>query len=144
MVLEHLPDPVAALANMAQSLKRGGLLILGVPNLWSLKGLLTKLTPHWFHVWAYRHIVGSREAGKPGRAPFRTYFRYDIAPNRLRAHASAHGLEQIHSVTYDPGIVPLPGALRSVWAAVAATGRVVTFGNWNPAASDYAVVFRRA
>jgi SAM-dependent methyltransferase len=144
MVLEHLPDPVAALANMARSLRPGGLLVIGVPNLWSLKGIVTKITPHRFHVWAYRRIVGDPNAGKPGRAPFRTYFRYDISPRRLTARARAQRLEQIYAVRYDPGIVPLPGALRSLWASLAGAARVATFGKWNPAESDYAVVFRKS
>ena len=31
---------------------------LGVPNVASPKGLLTKFTPHRFHIWVYRRILG--------------------------------------------------------------------------------------
>jgi SAM-dependent methyltransferase len=49
MVLEHLADPEAALRHMFQSVKSGGLVLLGFPHLMSFKGLVTKITPYWIH-----------------------------------------------------------------------------------------------
>jgi hypothetical protein len=69
--------------------------------------------------------------------------RLDISPGRLAERARSQRLEEIYSVRYDPGIAPLPGLLRSLWASAAAVGRWITRGRWNPAASDYAVVFRK-
>ncbi len=141
-VLEHLANPRAALANMARALRPGGLLIIGVPNLWSLKGLITKLTPHRFHVWAYRHVWGYRDAGTPAFGPFRTHLRRDIAPNRLVRIARGENLERIYASTYgiDPG---LPRPLHAVWSALAAIGRIATLGGWNSAAGEHVAVFRK-
>ena len=58
-VLEHVRRPEAALRNMARSLSPGGLLVLSVPRLWSIKGIEgARLTPHRFHIWAYRNLLG--------------------------------------------------------------------------------------
>jgi SAM-dependent methyltransferase len=142
-VLEHLPNPRSALANMAQALRPGGLLIVGIPNLWSLKGLVTKLTPHRFHVWVYRRILGKRHAGKPGFGPYRTYLRRDVAPDRLRRLARAEGLERVYASTYEIDLgLPRPAAV--LWSLATRAGRIVTLGAWNPAASDHAAVFRKA
>jgi ubiquinone/menaquinone biosynthesis C-methylase UbiE len=57
MVLEHLPRPRQALVNMFRAAKPGGIVILGFPNLASIKGLVTKFTPFWFHNVLYRSTV---------------------------------------------------------------------------------------
>lgn len=45
MVLEHLLLPRAALANMFRATKPGGIVVLGIPNVASIKGMITKFTP---------------------------------------------------------------------------------------------------
>src|SRR5882757_3003659 len=49
-VIEHLPDAKAALERFCESLKQGGLILVGAPNPKSLSGVVTKYSPHWFHV----------------------------------------------------------------------------------------------
>ena len=50
-VIEHVPDVEAALLGFCQSLKQNGLILIGAPNPRSLSGVVTKYSPHWFHVW---------------------------------------------------------------------------------------------
>jgi SAM-dependent methyltransferase len=88
-VLEHLDRPELALANYANALKPGGLMVLVLPNVMSVKGLVTKLTPYRFHAWAYRALLGRRvEDG----GPFPTTLRLAISPAGLRRFAHDHGL----------------------------------------------------
>jgi hypothetical protein len=47
-VIEHLPEPTKALDRLIAALNLGGGLVLAFPNLWSLKGLVTKFTPSSF------------------------------------------------------------------------------------------------
>jgi len=84
MVLEHLPRPNDALLNMFAALKPKGLLILGFPNLLSIKGLVTKFTPFWFHETFYKFM-------KYKSRHFPTYLRTAILPGRLMRFAEENG-----------------------------------------------------
>lgn len=92
-VLEHLRKPQLALANFARAVKPGGFVFLASPNVLTLRGLLTKFTPHFVHVWYYRYWVGHADAGKPGTWPFKSYHRFVIAPPVLKRLAERNGLE---------------------------------------------------
>ena len=64
-VLEHLKDPEAALVRFAAATKPGGLIVLKIPNLHSLKGQLTKLLPHGFHVkWYHTRAPVHQSCGR--------------------------------------------------------------------------------
>jgi 2-polyprenyl-3-methyl-5-hydroxy-6-metoxy-1,4-benzoquinol methylase len=52
-VLEHVPDPVEALAKAREILRPGGLLVLAVPNFESLQARFSGR--HWFHLDVPRH-----------------------------------------------------------------------------------------
>ena len=53
-VLEHLPDPVAALRRVARALKPDGLLLLGVPNFDSIEARI--FGRRWYSLDAPRHL----------------------------------------------------------------------------------------
>jgi SAM-dependent methyltransferase len=91
-VLEHLPQPERALDNFRRATSPGGLIVLKLPNVLSAKGLVTKFTPHGFHVWVYRRLLHYPNAGKEGYTPFRTFLRWSTAPHGLVAYARRHGL----------------------------------------------------
>src|SRR4029077_8152829 len=59
-VLEHLPFPEKAIANMSRSLKPGGYLLIAGPEPYSYKGLVAKYTPH-----SMRHIIFKLVTGRP-------------------------------------------------------------------------------
>jgi SAM-dependent methyltransferase len=92
-VLEHVPRPADAVRNLATALSPGGVLALALPNVLSLKGLITKFTPHAVHVLAMRHIFGHPNAGAPGHAPFPTFLRLAGAPRALAGLVAECGLE---------------------------------------------------
>jgi SAM-dependent methyltransferase len=92
-VLEHLEDPRAALDNLFSACRPGGMIMLGFPNLLSLKGCVTKFTPHAFHVWFYRHVFGVKDAGTNDVAPFPTPFRLSIAPPAIKQFARTRRAE---------------------------------------------------
>ena len=60
-VLEHVDEADVVLENFARWLKPGGLLIVRVPDPHSVRGFVTRITPHWFHsntrFW-YRNDLG--------------------------------------------------------------------------------------
>lgn len=84
-VLEHLDRPRQALDNIFKTVSQDGVVVLGFPNVLSIKGLVTKFTPYWFHVWFYKHIM------KYDFVPFPTYLRSDIIPERVVQFGKRNG-----------------------------------------------------
>jgi SAM-dependent methyltransferase len=100
-VIEHVPDVEAALLGFCQAIKPNGLVLIGAPNPRSLSGVVTKYSPHWFHVWFYRYVRGDRKAGLPGQAPFPTHFHPLVTLHNLEAFARKHGLQVIYKKEYE-------------------------------------------
>jgi SAM-dependent methyltransferase len=146
-VIEHLADVEAALEGFCASLKRGGLILIGAPNPNSLSGVVTKHSPHWFHVWFYRHVRGDRNAGRPGHAPFPTLFHPLVTPSRLAAFATARGLEVIYQREYESPRFPEIRAKHPLLAALldkaaAVLNRLVP-GKADVRHGDYHVILRK-
>ena len=83
-VLEHIDGAEKVLDNFNRWLKHSGILILKIPDRDSIFGLITRLTPFWFHVIYKKIIMGHQDAGKPGYGPFPTY--YDKVVSRKGIH----------------------------------------------------------
>ncbi len=83
-VLEHIKDAGVALHNFSKWIKPGGLLILKIPDPHSVRGFLTRVTPHWFHIFYCKYIARFPNAGKLGHGPYVTY--YDPIVSRMGIH----------------------------------------------------------
>ena len=146
-VIEHLPDVEAALAGFCQSLKPGGLILIGAPNPKSLSGVVTKYSPHWFHVWFYRHVRGEKQAGQPGHPPFPTFFHPLVALSKLETFAKRQGLRMIYRREYESPRYPEMRARKPVLAAVLdAVAAVMNFlvpGKVDVRHGDYHVILRK-
>ena len=146
-VIEHLSSVDQAIKQFYRALAPGGLLFIGAPNPESLFGLVTKYTPHWFHVWVYRVILRYKNAGRPGQGPFRTIYHPLVSPKALSEFCSQLGFEVIYlnqyvSSTYTrvKETSPIIGAMLN--ATVSLTN-VLTFGRRNLAYGDYHVVLEK-
>jgi SAM-dependent methyltransferase len=73
-VLEHIPRADLALANFVKWLKPGGVLILRLPDPASARAFLARVLPYRLHVWYFRFVYGDKNAGKPGHAPYPTFY----------------------------------------------------------------------
>jgi 2-polyprenyl-3-methyl-5-hydroxy-6-metoxy-1,4-benzoquinol methylase len=146
-VIEHLPDVEAALSLFCESLKRGGLILIGAPNPKSLSGVVTKYSPHWFHVWFYRHVRGDAKAGLPGEAPFPTFFHPLVTLSRLEAFAASHGLQTIYRKEYESPRYPEMRSRKPWFAALidaaAAAMNLLLPGNTDVRHGDYHVILRK-
>ncbi len=100
-VLEHLEDPKLVLNNLLPSLKSDGILILSFPNIRSLQGMIVGHTPHFFHVFVYKYILGREFAGQPGHAPFPTVHHKDVAPDRLLEWGKNRDLSALYFAPYE-------------------------------------------
>jgi SAM-dependent methyltransferase len=147
-VIEHLADVEAALLGFCQSLKQGGLILIGAPNPKSLSGVVTRYSPHWFHVWFYRYVRGEKQAGQPGQPPFPTYFHPLVTLSNLENFASTHGLETIYRKQYESPRYPEIRTRKPVFAALLDTvARITNFllpGNVDVRHGDYHVILRKS
>lgn len=132
-VLEHLENPKMAMENFVKASKKGGIIIIAVPNMQSLKGLVTKFTPHWFHVFFYKHILNKPNAGEPGNAPFPAFLKYEMSPSYLQKFAKGHQLEIAFMETYDA----LPRMIREqrryllfIYRSLAFLLKILTLGKY--------------
>jgi SAM-dependent methyltransferase len=146
-VIEHLADVEAALLGFCESLKQGGLILIGAPNPTSLSGVVTKYSPHWFHVWFYRHVRGDRHAGEPGQAPFPTFFHPLVSLSKLEAFARGHGLQVTYKREYESPRFPEMRARKPVLAAlldaVAVVANLFLPGKPDVRRGDYHVILRK-
>jgi len=146
-VLEHLSDPGRALRNFVTALGPGGVIVLALPNVWSVKALLTKLTPYRFHAWALRRFFGSPNAGKPGYDPFPTFLRLSIAPKALDTFARDNGLLIDYVSIFEH---PRHRMLRErfglrgrSWEVIRTVVRTATFGRVSADQTDCILVLKK-
>jgi SAM-dependent methyltransferase len=95
-VLEHASQPERALKNFLYSVKEGGIIVIAVPNVMSIKGFITKFTPFGFHKWYYRSILGYKD-----HLPFPTFLRFSISPAAMKRFAIKNCLSIEYSDLYE-------------------------------------------
>jgi SAM-dependent methyltransferase len=147
-VLEHLREPTKVMRRFQEALRGNGIMILAVPNVLSTKGLATKLTPFWFHVWIYRALYGDKMAGAPGHPPFRTWLRFAISPGGISRFGRLSGLTVDYlNLFEDEGIKRLRRRHRTVNVCLSlprALVRLVTFGKVDLSLTECIVVLKKA
>jgi hypothetical protein len=101
-VLEHIREAERALSSMVSGLKRGGLLLLRIPDRSSVYGCAARMMPFWLHVAYRRHVLGHKNAGKPGHSPYPTYYADVVSRRGVRTFCEAHGCEVLreYGLTY--------------------------------------------
>lgn len=145
-VLEHLETPQLAVDNFIRAVRKGGLIILGMPNVRALKGLVTKLTPYGFHVWYHRTIYGDKNAGINDHGPFKTYLDTFIAPDNLTRYAATKGM----SVAYlrywgqeGEAFVGNNSLMRALWGTTKAAAKVFSFGAIRTEDSEFIIALKK-
>jgi SAM-dependent methyltransferase len=146
-VIEHLPDVEATLRRFCESLRSGGVILLGAPNPASLSGVVTKFSPHWFHVWYYRSIRGLKNAGQPGQAPFPVYYHPLVSIDRLKNFARSQDLEVLFERTYESPRYPEMRARKPLLAVLIDAGAAIlnafTFNKVDVRRGDYHIILRK-
>lgn len=145
-VLEHVRQPADALSELVRVARPGGIVVLALPNVVSLKGIVTRLTPWWVHVWVYRQLLGDATAGTDRSDQFPTTMRWVLRSAGIRGLAARLQLEVLLLEVYE-GPVPLHFRRRHraghlALSAIGAVSRLLSFGRYDATASDMVVVLR--
>ncbi len=146
-VLEHLARPEDALGRFVKAAKGGGLIVLAFPNVLSLKGLVTKFTPHSFHVWVYRHIVGNPRAGQDDCGPFPTFLRFSLRHAAIKRFARDNRLSVEYFRLYESR---MHERLRNnykicgrIWQLIQLITRMLSLGRIDAGLTDCFFVLRK-
>jgi 2-polyprenyl-3-methyl-5-hydroxy-6-metoxy-1,4-benzoquinol methylase len=146
-VLEHLSDPRHTLARLVRATRPDGMIVIAMPNLLSLKGVITKLTPYRVHVWYHRRVLGWEHAGRDDVGPFRTPFRLSLRPRAVVRELAELGVEPVLAVYHRTKAMEIiraqRGLLGVVIGAASAVLRVVSLGRFRTRDADVVIVGRR-
>jgi SAM-dependent methyltransferase len=146
-VIEHLTAVDRAIRLFHRALAPGGILFIGAPNPGSLFGLVTKYSPHWFHVWFYRVILRQKNAGQPGQVPFRTVYHPIVSPRVLSQFCAQIGFEEIYFNLYIGSNYTRVRETRPIigWLLGVVMGlmNALTFGRLKLAYGDYHAVLQK-
>lgn len=131
---------------MERALRPGGLLLLVGPNPLSIKGLVTKLTPHRFHTWFHRRILGGGFSGID-EDRFPTPMRLSIGIKGLRHFARDRRMTIVRVMGVEnPAQVALRTRLRirgRIWRVLRGLVRLISVGAVDASVTDIAVVMRK-
>jgi len=147
-VLEHVRDARSALENFAASLAPGGICVVGGPVPTSVKGWITRLTPHAVHVWYYRRVGGSTTAGLPGYAPFPTFFSPGSHHHDMSRVLAAAGVPTKKLFVYENNqsrnLKEKNKALNLVYSAVCGSLAAMSLGRYQPRLTDFVLIAQKS
>jgi SAM-dependent methyltransferase len=145
-VLEHLQDPRSALENFLRACKPNGLIILAFPNLFSLKGIITKLTPYRVHIWYYKYFLGFKDPGRDDQPPFPTTLRLSMSyPAIWKLARSRNATVQFFAFRESPDMQTVrrkSWIMNALFSTASVLSRTLTFGKVDAKNSDCIMVLR--
>jgi glycosyltransferase involved in cell wall biosynthesis/SAM-dependent methyltransferase len=83
-VMEHVQDADRVLGNFARWLRPGGVLLLRFPDRRSVRGFVTRFSPHCLHVLYYRRVLKFPGAGQPGFPPYPVIYHPTVSRAGIR------------------------------------------------------------
>jgi SAM-dependent methyltransferase len=93
-VLEHLRDPALVIKKFMSWMKPDGRIVLAYPNPQSLKGRVTKFSPHIIHKLFYKVSIGTPLSDdQDDKGPFNTFMGSDIELFKLITLLEAHSFK---------------------------------------------------
>lgn len=138
-VLEHLPSPEKAMKNFSRLIKKDGLIIIRVPNVISLKGLISKYTPFCFHKLVYKIC-------KYKSTPFPTFLKWNISPKSLINFSKDNNLT-IQWLYFDSSWIEMlkkkSFLLYTIYLGFGFILKILTFGNISISKTDFVIVYTK-
>src|SRR5215475_3314967 len=150
-VLEHLPHPEKAFANLTKSIKIGGYLLVAGPEPYSYKGLVAKYTPHSMRHFIHELLTGrsvqeSRRIHGNGEIFFPTYLKPICSLKNLEAAGISAGMKVVFEKAFDVHSAVLRPAYKPFLALVnlfTRTVRALSGGRIDLLLADYVVLLKK-
>jgi len=142
-VLEHIAGADDVLKRMVNWLSPNGVIVIEIPDPDSVKGLVTRITPHWFHILYYRVILGIETAGAPGHGPYRTYFDSVVSRKGIREFCMRNGLRMEAELAFATE-GPRSGVMRTLIGTLTKAISILSLGVYSDRHADLLYVLRRA
>ena len=146
-VLEHISQPIKTMLNLMRACKPGGIIVIIAPNVWSLKGLIAKLTPFWFHKMLFRMLYRIRNTQEKGIGPFRSYMRACASFSAMRRLAEQNSFSIEYAKAFE---APIQQRFRERYMLANICfiffdwlGRILSFNRFNSELSDYSMIIRK-
>ena len=142
-VLEHVGGAKRVVDRFFEWLRPGGLLLLEIPDRDSAFGFLSRITPFWFHVLYRRYIFRQPTAGKPGHAPYPTFYDEIISVRGIREYCRIHGHEIVHEYGMSVSLGRF-GRLAPLFTTTLKLVQLLSLGRLAASHTNLAYVIRKA
>ena len=143
-VLEHIERADLVMKNFVKWAKPNAIIIIRVPDSHSVRGYITRITPHWFHVFFYRFILGNKNAGKLGYGPYFTYYHPIISPSGMRDFCNDRSNNIVLDAEYrDRDIWPERGAMKMLIHIIKKVINIISMGSLSDKHSDLLYILRK-
>lgn len=153
-VLEHLPFPERAIANISRSVKPGGYLLIAGPEPYSYKGLVAKYTPHSMRFFIFKLLTGRpapemRRIHGNGQIFIPTFLKRICSRRNLARECKRYGLDVAFEKGADgyshTGVLrPIFGHFLGVIHSFTRLVESLTAGRINLLLGDFVVLFKKA
>ena len=140
-VLEHVSGVEPLILNFCRWLRPGGVLCVRIPDGNSAFSTITRMTPHWFHVFYYRWILGYENAGRPGCLPYPTYFDPPVSLDGMERFAHLNGLEPVRR--YRTAVQRMSGSRGLAVRAAVGAVRLLSLRHRTSAHHDPTLILRK-
>ena len=141
-VLEHVSGAELVLRNFERWLKTGGLIILRIPDPLSVHGFITRVTPHWFHVFYYRRVLRRKNAGMPGYAPYPVFYDHVIGRRGMREFCERSGLAIVAEFG-DGHVRPGSGVVKAMIHGLKSTIGLLSLGHLSHRHTNLLFILRK-
>lgn len=143
MVVEHLPQPASAFAEVARVTRPGGMFVVFTPNRFNYAMIVASITPYWFHVFFKKlmYFLSRRQWRDFSDDLFPTFYRANSA-SRLRQLLRGSGFQEKRlehlSLAHSFGFV------RPLYALSLLFERFINWCGLDALKADLLAVFTRA